>query len=92
VLGFTKEITGALIRDEDTAKVPTIVLAVLALYMADFSVNASKLNILKARCNDVGKLINYALSDVLLAKSDSRYSYCREAACSHGVGYVLQHH
>ncbi|KAH8880212.1 sucrose transporter [Thozetella sp. PMI_491] len=40
MLGFTKDIVGVVIRDEDTAKIPTIVFAVLALYMADFSVNA----------------------------------------------------
>lgn len=39
-LGFTKEIVGIFIRDKQSAKVPTIALAVLALYATDFAINA----------------------------------------------------
>ena len=43
VLGFTKELIGAVVRNEETAKIPTIALAVLALYTVDFATNASEL-------------------------------------------------
>ena len=39
-LGFTKEIVGAFVSDEDTVKSMTILLAVLAIYAVDFAVNA----------------------------------------------------
>ncbi len=41
-LGFTKEIVGTVIKDQDATKIPGIVLAVLALYTMDFSINASE--------------------------------------------------
>lgn len=40
ILGFTKEIVGVFIPDEETARTPTIVVAVLAIYAVDFSINA----------------------------------------------------
>lgn len=39
-LGFTKEIVGFFIAARQSAKVPTIALAVLALYATDFAINA----------------------------------------------------
>lgn len=39
-LGFTKEIVGIFIHDEDAARTPVIVLAVLAIYAVDFAINA----------------------------------------------------
>ncbi|KAI0136571.1 sucrose transporter [Xylariales sp. AK1849] len=39
-LGYTKEIVGIFVSDEDTAKTLTIVVAVLAIYAVDFSINA----------------------------------------------------
>ncbi|KAB5580071.1 hypothetical protein GE09DRAFT_1167682 [Coniochaeta sp. 2T2.1] len=39
-LGFTKEIVTFFIADRETAKVPIIALAVLALYATDFAINA----------------------------------------------------
>ncbi|KAJ9161954.1 Sucrose transporter [Coniochaeta hoffmannii] len=39
-LGFTKEIVSFFIADKQSAKVPTIALAVLALYATDFAINA----------------------------------------------------
>ncbi|KHN99859.1 sucrose transport protein [Metarhizium album ARSEF 1941] len=40
VLGFTKEIVGFLLPDEELARGPTIALAVLSLYVLDFAINA----------------------------------------------------
>ncbi|KAF5026549.1 hypothetical protein F66182_1338 [Fusarium sp. NRRL 66182] len=40
VLGFTREIVGFVVSDEEAAKRPTIVLAVLAIYVVDFAINA----------------------------------------------------
>ncbi|KAF1736693.1 General alpha-glucoside permease [Beauveria bassiana] len=40
VLGFTKELVGLLIQDAEAARVPTIFLAVLAIYVVDFAINA----------------------------------------------------
>jgi solute carrier family 45, member 1/2/4 len=40
ILGFTKEIVGLFISDEEAGKTPTIILAVLAIYAVDFSINA----------------------------------------------------
>lgn len=39
-LGFTKEIVALFVTDEDTAKTVTILVAVLAIYAVDFSINA----------------------------------------------------
>lgn len=39
-LGFTKEIVASFISDPDTARVLTIMTAVLSLYSVDFSINA----------------------------------------------------
>lgn len=39
-LGFTKEIVAAFVEDKETARVLTIILAVLSLYSVDFSINA----------------------------------------------------
>ncbi|EXK47796.1 hypothetical protein FOXG_00347 [Fusarium oxysporum f. sp. lycopersici 4287] len=40
VLGFTREIVGFVVTDDEAAKRPTIVLAVLAIYVVDFAINA----------------------------------------------------
>ena len=40
-LGFTQEIVSYMIPDPEAAKRPTIILAVLSIYAADFSINAS---------------------------------------------------
>ena len=40
VLGFTREIVGLFEGDDDKARKPTIVLAVLAIYAVDFAINA----------------------------------------------------
>lgn len=42
VLGFTREIVGWVISDDEAAKRPTIVLAVLAIYAVDFAINAGR--------------------------------------------------
>lgn len=42
VLGFTKELVGFFIADAEAARVPTIFLAVLAIYVVDFAINAGK--------------------------------------------------
>jgi solute carrier family 45 protein 1/2/4 len=39
-LGFTAEVVGLFISDSEAAKWPTIVLAVLAIYVLDFAINA----------------------------------------------------
>ncbi|KAH6649988.1 hypothetical protein F5144DRAFT_29623 [Chaetomium tenue] len=39
-LGFTKELVASFISDPDTARVLTIMMAVLSLYCVDFSINA----------------------------------------------------
>jgi len=41
-LGFTKEIVGHFVTDPDIVRSLTIMLAVLALYTVDFSINAGK--------------------------------------------------
>jgi solute carrier family 45 protein 1/2/4 len=43
VLGFTREIVGLVVDDDDRARRPTIVLAVLAIYAVDFAINAGML-------------------------------------------------
>ncbi|TXC04607.1 hypothetical protein FocTR4_00001314 [Fusarium oxysporum f. sp. cubense] len=40
MLGFTREIVGFVVTDDEAAKRPTIVLAVLAIYVVDFAINA----------------------------------------------------
>jgi solute carrier family 45 protein 1/2/4 len=42
ILGWTKEIVGIFISDEETAKTWTIFLAVLSIYVIDFAINAGK--------------------------------------------------
>lgn len=39
-LGFTREIVGLVISDDEAARRPTIVLAVLSIYAVDFAINA----------------------------------------------------
>ncbi|KYK55584.1 hypothetical protein DCS_07547 [Drechmeria coniospora] len=40
VLGYTREIVGLVMRGDEQSKMPTIVLAVLAIYVVDFAINA----------------------------------------------------
>ncbi|KAF7562170.1 hypothetical protein G7046_g1969 [Stylonectria norvegica] len=40
VLGFTREIVGLVVDNDENARRPTIVLAVLAIYAVDFAINA----------------------------------------------------
>lgn len=40
VLGFTREIVGIVESDDEKARRPTIILAVLAIYAVDFAINA----------------------------------------------------
>ncbi|ATY59110.1 sucrose transport [Cordyceps militaris] len=40
VLGFTKELVGLFVQDAEAARMPTIVVAVLAIYVVDFAINA----------------------------------------------------
>lgn len=42
VLGFTREIVGIVESDDDKARKPTIVLAVLAIYAVDFAINVGE--------------------------------------------------
>lgn len=42
VLGFTKEVVTFFIADAEAARIPTITLAVLAIYVVDFAINAGK--------------------------------------------------
>ena len=39
LLGFTREIVGSLVRHDEQARAPTIVLAVAAIYVVDFAIN-----------------------------------------------------
>jgi solute carrier family 45 protein 1/2/4 len=48
ILGFTREIIGYFITDEEAAKRPTIVLAVLAIYVVDFAINAGTVRFRKS--------------------------------------------
>ncbi len=41
-LGFTKEIVASFVSDPEKAKVATILVAVLALYVTDFAINGGK--------------------------------------------------
>ncbi|KAM3543141.1 hypothetical protein ARSEF1564_003946 [Beauveria bassiana] len=54
VLGFTKELVGLLIQDAEAARVPTIFLAVLAIYVVDFAINAA------SRMSAIGNVVGYA--------------------------------
>lgn len=40
MLGWAPDITGAIVSEEGAAKVITIVVAILAIYVLDFSINA----------------------------------------------------
>lgn len=40
MLGFTREIIGWFVHDDEAARMPTIVLAVLSIYVVDFAINA----------------------------------------------------
>jgi hypothetical protein len=40
ILGFTREFVGLLIQEDEAARRPTIVLAVLSIYVLDFAINA----------------------------------------------------
>ena len=40
VLGFTREVVGLVFTDDESARRPTIVLAVLSIYAVDFAINA----------------------------------------------------
>jgi solute carrier family 45 protein 1/2/4 len=40
ILGFTRELVGLVVTDDEAAKRPTIVVAVLAIYVVDFAINA----------------------------------------------------
>lgn len=40
ILGFTKEIVGLFVSDKETARIFTIILAVMAIYVVDFAINA----------------------------------------------------
>ncbi|KAM0345306.1 hypothetical protein ACHAPU_006705 [Fusarium lateritium] len=40
ILGFTRELVGVFVADDEAAKRPTIVVAVLSIYVVDFAINA----------------------------------------------------
>lgn len=56
ILGFTREIIGYFIIDEEAAKRPTIVLAVLAIYVVDFAINAGMIRFCKTGCSKLTQL------------------------------------
>lgn len=43
-LGFTKEIVEMFVSDKETARIFTIILAVVAIYFVDFAINAGALD------------------------------------------------
>ncbi|WZH39810.1 major facilitator superfamily domain-containing protein [Fusarium acuminatum] len=53
ILGFTRELVGLVVTDEEAAKRPTIVVAVLAIYVVDFAINAA------SRMSSIGHMIAY---------------------------------
>ncbi|KAF9769030.1 hypothetical protein IL306_013615 [Fusarium sp. DS 682] len=77
ILGFTREIVGFVVTDDEAAKRPTIVLAVLAIYVVDFAINAvDTLPIDKqqtgaawsSRMSAIGHMIAYGAGAVDLVK------------------------
>ncbi|GJC91881.1 sucrose transporter [Colletotrichum higginsianum] len=52
-LGFTKEIVALFVTDKETARVLTITLAVLAIYVVDFAINAA------SRMSAIGHMLGY---------------------------------
>ncbi|GJC83825.1 general alpha-glucoside permease [Colletotrichum liriopes] len=52
-LGFTKEIVEFFVTDKETARVFTIILAVLAIYVVDFAINAA------SRMSAIGHMLGY---------------------------------
>ncbi|KAL2685266.1 hypothetical protein Neosp_006363 [[Neocosmospora] mangrovei] len=62
ILGFTREIVGWVVKDEEGAKRPTIVLAVLAIYVVDFAINAA------SRMSAIGHMIAYGAGAVDLVQ------------------------
>jgi solute carrier family 45, member 1/2/4 len=50
-LGFTKEIVGIFIPDEEKSRTLVIVLAVLSIYAVDFAINAGILSVAVAATN-----------------------------------------
>lgn len=40
ILGFTREIVALVVADEELARKTTVVLAILAIYVVDFAINA----------------------------------------------------
>lgn len=56
ILGFTKEIVSLVIDQDKQANAPTIALAVLSIYVLDFSINAGKASSgLERRALDFGR-------------------------------------
>lgn len=75
VLGFTRDIVGLVMSDDERAKRPTIVLAVVAIYVVDFAINVGTYNM-------TDFLLFWELtgpSHVMLEESDCRYTTNREA-------------
>lgn len=70
VLGFTREIVGWVMKEDEAAKRPTIVLAVLAIYVVDFAINAGWYS-QHTRCLC---LLANRLSHVMRKESRCRYS------------------
>lgn len=73
VLGFTRELVGLVVVDDEAARRPTIVLAVLAIYAVDFAINAG-MSDSHVRTGLWGRLTR--TSHVVLEESDCRHAPC----------------
>lgn len=73
VLGFTREIVGLMTTDEEAARRPTIVLAVLAIYTADFGINAVM------SCSR-----SLVVDTLSIDKQQSGAAWCKSSRSSHG--------
>jgi hypothetical protein len=86
MLGFTKEIVGVFIPDKGVAETLTIILAVVALYSVDFSINAGES--LGACRSGLRRLTRIRHSNVLFEESAGRHSANIQTANRRRMGWV----
>ncbi|KAF9879011.1 sucrose transporter [Colletotrichum karsti] len=78
ILGFTKEIVETFVTEKETARIFTIILAVLAIYVVDFAINA------------VMSCARSLIVDTLpIEKQQTGAAWCnRMSAIGHMLGYI----
>ncbi|KND89468.1 General alpha-glucoside permease [Tolypocladium ophioglossoides CBS 100239] len=84
VLGFTREIVGLLGRDDEQARRPTIILAVLAIYVVDFAINVATDERAVMSCSR-----SLVVDTLPLARQQTGAAWgSRMSAVGHMVGYA----